>query len=52
MRLILRGTRLRRSPFFEATQRHGCRSYIVYNHMFLPTYYDDPVAEYWHCSTM
>ena len=48
MRLIERGARLRRSPFFDATQRHGCRSYTVYNHMFLPNYYDDPVAEYWH----
>ena len=48
MRLIQRGARLRRSPFFEATQRYGCRAYTVYNHMFLPSYYDDPVKEYWH----
>jgi aminomethyltransferase len=48
MRWIQRGARLRRSPFFDATLRHGCRSYTVYNHMFLPSYYDDPVAEYWH----
>lgn len=48
MRLIQRGARLRRSPFFEATQRYGCRAYTVYNHMFLPSYYDDPVNEYWH----
>lgn len=48
MRLIQRGARLRRSPYFEATQRYGCRAYTVYNHMFLPSYYDDPVAEYWH----
>jgi len=47
MNLIQRGARLRRSPFFEATQRAGCRSYTVYNHMFLPSSYDDPVAEYW-----
>jgi aminomethyltransferase len=39
---------LRRSPFFEATLRYGCRAYTVYNHMFLPSYYDDPVNEYWH----
>ena len=38
---------LRRSPFFEATQRYGCKSYTVYNHMLLPSYYDDPVKEYW-----
>ncbi|MGA2136327.1 MAG: glycine cleavage T C-terminal barrel domain-containing protein [Bryobacteraceae bacterium] len=48
MRLIQRGARLRRSPFFEATLRAGCRAYTVYNHMFLPSYYDDPVNEYWH----
>ena len=48
MTLIQRGARLRRSPFFEATERSGCRSYTVYNHMFLPSYYDDPVAEYRH----
>jgi glycine cleavage system aminomethyltransferase T len=48
MSLIQRGARLRRSPFFEATQRYGCRAYTVYNHMFLPSYYDDPVTEYWH----
>lgn len=48
MRLIQRGARLRRSPYFEATQRYGCRAYTVYNHMFLPSYYDDPVNEYRH----
>jgi len=38
----------RRSPFFEATRRYGCTAYDVYNHMYLPAYYDDPVVEYWH----
>jgi glycine cleavage system aminomethyltransferase T len=47
MTLIQRGARLRRSPYFEATQRSGCRRYTVYNHMFLPTCYDDLEAEYW-----
>ena len=32
----------RRSPFFEATRRAGCTSYDIYNHMYLPAYYDDP----------
>ncbi len=40
--------RCRKSPFFEATRRAGCKAYSVYNHMYLPRYYDDPVAEYWH----
>ena len=46
MTLIQRGARLRRSPYFEATLRAGCKSYTVYNHMFLPTRYDDLHAEY------
>jgi glycine cleavage system aminomethyltransferase T len=37
----------RRSPFFEATRRAGCTSYDIYNHMYLPAYYDDPETEYW-----
>ena len=44
---IQRGARVRRSPFFAATERHGCWGYTVYNHMYLPNGYDDPVAEYW-----
>ena len=38
----------RRTPFFEATLRHGCRAFDIYNHTYLPAYYDDPVKEYWH----
>jgi glycine cleavage system aminomethyltransferase T len=37
----------RKSPFFDATLRWGCRAFDVYNHMYLPAYYDDTVAEYW-----
>jgi len=44
--LIQRGARLKRSPYFEATQRAGCRGYTVYNHMLLPICFDDPVNEY------
>jgi aminomethyltransferase len=46
MRLVQRGARLKRSPYFEATQRAGCRGYTVYNHMFLPLAYDDLEVEY------
>jgi glycine cleavage system aminomethyltransferase T len=38
----------RKSPFFEATIRHGCTAFDIYNHTYLPAYYDDPVKEYWH----
>ncbi len=48
MRLLQRGARLRRTPYFEATQRNGARGYTVYNHMLFPIGYDDLVAEYWH----
>jgi glycine cleavage system aminomethyltransferase T len=38
----------RKSPYFEATRRYGCSAYDIYNHTYLPAYYDDPVVEYWH----
>ena len=47
MSLVQRGARLKRSPYFEATRRHGCWGYTVYNHMFLPIGYDDLEREYW-----
>jgi glycine cleavage system aminomethyltransferase T len=37
----------RKSPYFEATKRAGCTSWGLYNHMLLPTLYDDPVTEFW-----
>ena len=37
----------RRSPFFEATLRAGCSAYDIYQHMYHPNYYSDPVEEYW-----
>ncbi len=37
----------RRSPFFESTLAAGCTAYDIYNHMYLPGYYDDPDVEYW-----
>src|SRR5262245_61233780 len=37
----------RKSPFFEATLRWGCKAYDIYNHMYLPAYYDELAAEYW-----
>ena len=46
MSVVQRGARLKRSPYFEATQRHGCWGYTVYNHMFLPIGYDALEREY------
>ena len=48
MSLVQRGARLRRSPFFEATQRYGPRGFTVYNHTLFPTRFDDFDAEYRH----
>ena len=38
----------RKSPYFDATLRYGCKAFDIYNHTYLPAYYDDPVNEYWH----
>jgi aminomethyltransferase len=43
---VQRGARLKRSPYFEATQLAGCRGYTVYNHMLLPIRYDSFESEY------
>jgi glycine cleavage system aminomethyltransferase T len=48
MSLVQRGARLRRSPFFDATQRYAPRGFTVYNHTLFPTNYDDFEAEYRH----
>ena len=41
------GPYIRKSPYFDATRRYGCQAYDVYNHMYLPSYYNDPIDEYW-----
>jgi glycine cleavage system aminomethyltransferase T len=48
MSLVQRGARLRRTPFFEATQRYGARAYTVYNHTLFPICFADLEEEYWH----
>jgi aminomethyltransferase len=45
---ILLYTRLRRTPYFHASRRHGVKMYSVYNHFYHPRHYGDPVEEYWH----
>jgi glycine cleavage system aminomethyltransferase T len=45
---ILLYTRVRKSPYFYASRRHGPKMYSVYNHFYHPRHYGDPVAEYWH----
>jgi aminomethyltransferase len=48
MSLVQCGARLRRSPFFEATQRYGPKGFTVYNHMLFPIRFSDLVDEYEH----
>jgi glycine cleavage system aminomethyltransferase T len=40
--------RIRKSPYFEATQRYGCKSYTPYNNMYLPLVYEDLLSDYWY----
>lgn len=42
------GPRVRKSPFFDATVRAGARTFSIYNHVYMPTCYSDPVSEYWN----
>ena len=47
MPAITIGPRVRKSPFYDATIRHGARSFTIYNHMFMPMIYEaDPTADY------
>jgi len=45
---ILLYTRLRRTPYFHSSRKHGVQIYSVYNHFYHPRHYGDPVEEYWH----
>jgi glycine cleavage system aminomethyltransferase T len=38
----------KKSPYFQRTVDAGCTSWDLYNHMLIPTLYDDDVKEYWH----
>ena len=40
------GPRVRKSPFFESARKDGLAAASVYNHMFMPTSYGNPAAEY------
>ena len=36
----------RQSPFFKSALRAGCTAFDIYNHMYIPGYFDDPITEY------
>jgi glycine cleavage system aminomethyltransferase T len=46
MSLVQRGARNRRTPYYEAEQRHSPLGYTVYNHMYFPIRYDTFEAEF------
>lgn len=45
--LVAFSARIRQSPYFAATQRWGAKAYSTYNHMYMPLYYESPIADYW-----
>jgi aminomethyltransferase len=44
---ILLYTRIRKSPYFDASRKHGVARYSVYNHTYHPRHYGNPLEEYW-----
>jgi aminomethyltransferase len=38
----------KKSPYYDRTVDAGATSWDLYNHMLIPTLYDDDVKEYWH----
>ncbi len=42
------GTQIRKSPYFDATVRWGARAFSVYNHMYIPRDFGDPVRNFWN----
>ena len=42
------GTQIRKSPYFDATVRWGARDFSVYNHMYIPRDFGDPVENFWN----
>lgn len=42
------GTQIRKSPYFDATVRWGAQAFSVYNHMYIPRDFGDPIQNYWN----
>jgi aminomethyltransferase len=40
------GSRIKKSPFFAATIAAGATHFTIYNRMYMPTSYGDPLGEY------
>jgi len=46
------GTQIRKSPYFDATVEWGAKAFSVYNHMYIPRDFGDPVANFWNLVNM
>ena len=42
------GTQVRKSPFSDAALRWGAKGVSVYNHMYIPRDFGDPVQNFWN----
>jgi glycine cleavage system aminomethyltransferase T len=45
---VLLYSRIKKSPYYYASRKHGVQLYSTYNHHYHPRHYGDPVEEYWH----
>lgn len=45
---MLLSPRIKRTPYFYSSRKHGVSAYTVYNHHYHPRHYGDPIEEYWH----
>ena len=43
--------RIRKSPYYDATVKHGIKVLSVYNHMYMPSIYQDPMTDYENLTT-
>ena len=42
------GTQVRKSPFSDAALKWGAKGFSVYNHMYIPRDFGDPVQNFWN----
>jgi glycine cleavage system aminomethyltransferase T len=42
------GTQVRKSPYSDAASRWGAKAFSVYNHMYIPRDFGDPVQNFWN----
>jgi hypothetical protein len=44
---VVIGPRVRKSPFFDDTIAAGADQFTIYNHMYMPSGFGDPLGDYW-----